>query len=419
MTFDSITPLLTQTRKLKNKFAKPSSTKWALLLIGVFVANTVSAAAADIFLTLIVLATAIELISTKSMRPFTSVNALTLLILTWTFANIAGYISSAPLNKYQTDEILGLRWVLSIFCCVYAGSKIKFDDRWFTYTYAAVSILVFIALIPRSNFIDNRFFAFYNNPNVLAMAILIPWSFLAGFLADFETKKSNWILKILSLLVLTTGLFATYTRGAWLAALTAFVITIVFNKNKKYLYTCGAVAISIFIMFYFNFFGFAERILYSFDVSTGSSQSLRLVVWKVSWKVFLDHPWFGTGFYESYRLFPKYYYEMGLQDNMILTHSHNQYLQVLVSGGLVGLSAYMTFFLLLIRYFYRSFKYAYNLTQRNVALGALLTIVAYMIGSLVECPLMIHEPRTFLLLVLGGSYGYLRQVRSEESPRLN
>lgn len=395
---------------------KISSVKWDLLFLGAFVANIINSAATDIFFVLLVLFAIFAVLRTKSIKPFTPLNALNVLILIWVFANIVGYIFlSMPLTREQTEEILGLRWVISVYGCIYAGSKIKLNESWLSYTFIFLASLVAFAMLQHLNFDAHRFFGFYKNPNVFAMALLIPLAFVTGFVATPSANVQIKALNFIVLLILACALFFTYTRGAWIAAASAFFVAALINKNKKYIYASLIMALCCIVMFYFNILNFADRLAYSFDLSSGSSQSLRLIVWKVSWQVFLDHPWFGVGFYESYRLFPQYYHQMGLQNNMILTHSHNQYLQVLVSSGIVGFLVYLIFFAITLRYFYRVFTRNRNNIQGKVALGAFLTIIVFMVSSLFDSPLMISEPRGFLILVLGGSYGFLRGFFSQKT----
>lgn len=387
--------------------------KWSILLFAAFIGSFLGSAITDIIFTIIGLAVVLDIVRNRSMSDIKFISPLNILILIWIAANILGYFASVDVREEQIEEILGLRWAFSIYFCVYLGTKLNVKISYVTSAYLVASLLIIWAIFQHQSFDGYRFFGFYKNANVFSMALLIPWAFLVGFFSTTYTNRFELLIRVLALLTFSIGLFFSYTRGAWFSILIVLFFTALISKNKKYIFAVGSIVGVSVTMFILNFKGFADRILYSFDLTTGSSQSLRLVVWKVSWQTFLDHPWFGIGFYESYRMFPKYYELMGLQNNMILTHSHNQFLQVLVSGGIVGFTAYVLIFFLLFKYFYFQFKSRKDTKNKSVALGSMLVILSYMLISIPECPLMSNEPRGFLILYLAVCYGYLQKNGSQ------
>lgn len=307
----------------------------------------------------------------------------------------------------QIEQIFGLRWILALYACIYAGSKIHISKKYLECAFIAFSALVAISLFRFEKYDGIRLQGFYHNPNVFSLAMVIPWAFMVGFASTQIKKSLSGTAFLISISVLSIALFLSYTRGVWIAAAGCLLILTLFKKHRIYLYLFFAGVFSAALMFTFNLFQFQNRIKYSFDLTKGSSQSLRITGWKVGWQIFLDHPWFGTGFYETLRLFPTYYQKMGIRDQIVLIHTHNQFLQVLDDSGLVGFSAFIIFFSFILKYFFQSYKAHMTPATQSISLGTFLAISVFLLSSISESPLMVNEPRAFLILIGGTSYGYL------------
>src|SRR3989475_5060492 len=65
------------------------------------------------------------------------------------------------------------------------------------------------------------------------------------------------------------------------------------------------------------------------EVSSGKRASMR----RDTWRIFLDHPFVGTGLGTLQLVYPPY---ESLYDGKIVNHTHNDYLEVLAETGLLG-----------------------------------------------------------------------------------
>ena len=65
------------------------------------------------------------------------------------------------------------------------------------------------------------------------------------------------------------------------------------------------------------------------EVASGKRASMR----KDTWKIFLDHPWMGTGLGTLQTVFPPY---ETLYDGRVVNHSHNDYVEALSDTGILG-----------------------------------------------------------------------------------
>ncbi|HWU43514.1 MAG TPA: O-antigen ligase family protein, partial [Bdellovibrio sp.] len=348
--------------------------------------------------------------------------AILFFILGWLLCNVIGYITSSPMGSEQWEEIFGFRWLIGFLACIYAGRHISIISNFqvgkASIFFLSVLIMGLIWQIYHPTNLNiyggiERLHGFYHNPNNFALAMVIPWTFLLGWLTE-SFLSTNKLPRLISIcfLTLTVVLYATFTRSAWVGMFASIVAVIVITKNRKLYFSFFSTAVFFALLFVFNIFSFKERLMYSFDIQKGNSSALRLLIWKVNWNIFLDHPFFGVGFWENIRLVPAYYKKLGIENETILIHAHNQFLQILVGSGIIGFSFYCATFIFGIFCFLRKYRTVQNESQRKIALAGALVLIGFLFSGLFESPLMFHEPRTFLLLFAGLTAGYVSETKS-------
>ena len=65
------------------------------------------------------------------------------------------------------------------------------------------------------------------------------------------------------------------------------------------------------------------------EVSSGKRASMR----RDTWRIFVEHPWMGTGLATLQVVFPPY---ETLYDGRIVNHAHNDYVEALAEAGIAG-----------------------------------------------------------------------------------
>jgi O-antigen ligase len=118
--------------------------------------------------------------------------------------------------------------------------------------------------------------------------------------------------------------------------------------------------------------------------NSGVARDRRLVMCKDTSRVFLDHPWLGTGLGTLPFVYPRYesYY-----DGFIVNHAHNDYLELLADTGVVGGFCGIAFLVIL-------FRQAGSQLRRAVS----PTVVAFRSGALAACAgLLAHSAVDFNL----------------------
>ena len=127
-------------------------------------------------------------------------------------------------------------------------------------------------------------------------------------------------------------------------------------------------------------------------------QLIRLVLWKVAWRMFQDHPWLGVG-PSNYNTAYAYYYQGSLAGQRIWGEAHNLYLNQLAERGLLGLAA-------LAAVLGSIAARAWRRARRNPNawnLWAWGAVVAFLVMNLTEDAFQVELMTTFFLFIWAWS----------------
>ena len=180
------------------------------------------------------------------------------------------------------------------------------------------------------------------------------------------------------------ALLFTMTRGAWLA-LFAGVAVLAVTLRSRTVAVAGVLGVAILVAFTLFYARDQGRTIAVTTMATSEPDrnvGTRLVLWDMSWHMFLDHPLLGVGMGD-------YSTEAAqrLQGRAARTtvDSHNVFLHVLATRGLLGFVPLVAYFAalvaMLIGLVRRSEK---GSLERHYAAGALAVTAAVLAGSLTE-----------------------------------
>jgi O-antigen ligase len=126
--------------------------------------------------------------------------------------------------------------------------------------------------------------------------------------------------------------------------------------------------------------GKLETVSVEFSRETADTYTLRQNIWRTTWELIKDHPVAGVGFGGYWIAITKYHRASG---ETTPQEAHNDYLELLASGGLIGLSIAVWFIVMFVRAARRKMRGAHRYS-RAVTLGALAGILAVAVHSLVD-----------------------------------
>lgn len=172
-------------------------------------------------------------------------------------------------------------------------------------------------------------------------------------------------------LYLIVLLFLISTRIAFIA-IAALIVVILINQFRQGSYRRGilyASLISLLILF-LSYNGYlSERVenVYNVNIENKSDLENRFVIWNCATQVFEENDFkiFGLGLENSNDLLRDCYYQKNFFGKDLGYHAHNQYLQTLIAGGIIG---FLVLMFLMIYAFIQAIKH------RNLALLAFILV---------------------------------------------
>ena len=213
-----------------------------------------------------------------------------------------------------------------------------------------------------------------------AHSVAFPLTFLTVrlFAPDLRWKErllwlGGWGLMIFALLF-------SLTRGVWLAYLVVLgVLGVV--KGGRAVFAVGACGVLLSLFLLGAGSGVRERVtqIFDFKANVGRSQ-----IWQANLDMIKDRPWFGWG-YGNYRKFRDPYYQRYPEADTT-AHAHNNFLQLWVDGGLIGLAAFLFLCWVILRAGWQTYSLAPVEAEpvRSLALGGTLGVLGFLLGGLTQ-----------------------------------
>ena len=193
--------------------------------------------------------------------------------------------------------------------------------------------------------------------------------------------------------VLAAGVFASFSRGAWLGmGLAGVVMLAVASPRSRRLLLPAAAGLLLLALLgtagllptvIADRLGVVAEYFGPFDVRrvdvTPENWSVveRMAHWQAAWYMFLEHPWLGIGPGNYAAVYDRYYLPGWIEP---LGHAHNYYLNLAAETGLFGVLGFVLTLVLAFRATIRGLR-APHAFWRTVALGVLGALVAIALHS--------------------------------------
>ncbi len=223
-------------------------------------------------------------------------------------------------------------------------------------------------------------FGSYTNRNHFAglMEMLVPFGLVTS--VSLSVDGSLRLLSIFGSLVMLASVFVSGSRGGMLAVVVALLVFVYHYWRQERTSTAlrtimGAAVLSSIFIGFFSYERVASRSVME------ASDSIRLQIARDSLGLVAEHPFLGSGLgtftavYPHVRTFPT---------DLFVNAAHNDYVQLTVETGLLGLLCAATFLFLV---FHNALRYIHRARQSwfsAVTLAATLSCVALLIHSLFD-----------------------------------
>jgi O-antigen ligase/tetratricopeptide (TPR) repeat protein len=220
----------------------------------------------------------------------------------------------------------------------------------------------------------------------------VPWDIL-------QDPVSLWIGVALALMLVS--ILFSLSRGGFLALVGGFIFCLLVRLSCRggslrveVGLLCLALALGLT-----SWLGWAQIEARLSTLWQGKAlQEGRLPLWSDSLRSVKDFPVWGTG-YGTYQYVEPLYRTTTLLASETIDHVHNDYIEMLVEGGLVGLVLILLVIGHILRRGYRAVRWHRSHRARSLALGALLAFVTVVIHSIGDFGLHIPAIALFATVI--------------------
>ena len=216
----------------------------------------------------------------------------------------------------------------------------------------------------------------------------------------FQKPRQRWVWT--SIGIITLALLLTLTRQAWFGFLIGSVFLVSVWRKKMLL----LLPIMLLVVYTVSPLSVQTRILVPF-LGMDRTFETRTNLWQVGWEIFKDYPLTGCGFRcvdLIYNQYPDPLYEKthDLRRSVkYLRGMHNNFMQLAVDTGILGLTAWLGIWVCFFRLLYHRAKAIKKDPQERWAIyGSAAAVLAFLAGGFFESNLYDSEVAMVLYFIM-------------------
>ena len=344
-----------------------------------------------------------------------------------------GVLSTEATRALSLDAFATRFFIINLcVCSVFFAAAFTFIDskkraRRVTYVVAIFgSVIAFFGVLQRLADPEGiygmrptpqaiSFGPFVNQHHFAAMMELTA-GLVLGLLLGSGLKRDRKAFLLIAAILMSIALFFTGSRGGVIsfAGVIAFVTAATYflpaKKNTgrrgqetdpkihRLVFLTAAVVLSLLVIGLVFYLGAGDSLLRGFgfqeqnvDVSSG-----RIHIWKTGIDIFLANPLIGTGLDTFGTAFSRFDTNSGA---FRIEQAHNDYLQMLTDGGIIGFGCVAVFIWLLFSNGIRAVARSTDPLVRSMRIGALAGCLGIAIHSFFDFPLRTPSNALFFLLL--------------------
>ena len=222
------------------------------------------------------------------------------------------------------------------------------------------------------------------NKNHFAYLMEMGFGLGLGLLLAGGVKRERLLIYVALLLPIWIALVLSNSRGGILAMLVQIVVAALFlMKQQSVALRTALVVVLVVGILFGTFWVGGDRLASNFEAATNELATTRAgasrnEIWRATLKMFAAHPILGVGLGGYWIGITAYHDASGL---MTPQEAHNDYLELLSSGGVIGFAIGVWFVVAVVRAARRNLLAG---DMRTVRLGAILGITGVAAHSLVD-----------------------------------
>jgi O-antigen ligase len=221
--------------------------------------------------------------------------------------------------------------------------------------------------------------------------VLIPFA-----MSIFGGLRSTWRWGVLVVIgLMFTALLITFSRGGLLGTLVGIMLVISRYLKPKMIFTFLAIITILFLAILINptIFSLIEELL---KLDKSASVMSRVDFWKDTWRIFLNHPFWGVGlgnlgYYSTYA------------SNAKLS-AHNIILGLMAEAGIAGCVFFSILIMRVLKKLVNSYKIVLDEFGRNMLWGITSAMVGAIVHSMFEPTFEGIEFSIFIWTIVGVAF---------------
>ena len=354
----------------------------------------------------------------------------------------------APVTQALSMDPYATRFFLIrlLMCLVFFAAALVYISGRNIQTKAAVSIvtfatlLAFFAILLRLAIPDDGIYGLRQTPQAIPFgpfvnqhhfaALMEMTSGLAlGLLFGGGVARERKILLGLAAAIMGIAIIFTGSRGGLISYLGVILFSTVASfawgtdhtsredndsrsrSRRNLLVMTAAGGLVLLVLGSVLFLGGEAALLRGIGLQQGVEDvtSGRAHFWQIAWQIFLSNPILGAGFDAFGVAFTRYDTWNG---QFRVEQAHNDYLQILADGGILGFACVAAFVFVLVRKGITTISRRTSDIHRSVSAGALAGCFGILIHSFFDFPLRTPSNAFFFLLLVVLAVGYVPAKRS-------
>ena len=338
-------------------------------------------------------------------------------------SNVWSAISADPFqSRFFALQILALTVFLAL---LYRYANTERRVRVLVYTILAVAVMSAVFGLLRhttqheTGFVlpllrQNQGYAQFVNKNHFAYLMEMAFGLGLGILIAGAIKRDQVMIYLALLLPIWTGLVLANSRGGILAMLAQVLVAalMLLSVQASGIARSSVVKVVLIVVLgagvlFGTFLVGGDRLATNFEAATSefhtetsTDGASRNEIWRASLKMFVAHPILGVGLGGYWTGITPYHDASG---RMTPQEAHNDYLELLSSGGLIGFAIGIWFVVAIVRMIRKNLSVD-NGFRRAVRFGAVLGLAGVAAHSLVDFGLhIIVNAVVFMTLIMLGT----------------
>jgi O-antigen ligase len=345
----------------------------------------------------------------------------------------AGALNIEPTNALSLDAFSTRLFVVRTICyLIFFASALVFIDTQKRVRIATSAIVIFGSLIAFFGILQRlanpeAIYGMRPTPQAIPFGPFVNQHHFAGFmeitsglvfgmLLGGGLKRDRKAFLLIAAVLMATALVFTGSRGGLLSFAGVFVFAVAASyllravnqkdrkadasqPTRKFTAVAAGTGLTLLIVGLVFYLGGGDSMLrgLGFQQMQTDVTSGRIHYWQVALEIFKANPIIGAGLDAFGNAFTRYDTLNGIYR---IEQAHNDYLQMLADGGVIGLGCVLAFTFLIFRSGIRNITSLGDELDRGIAIGALAGCFGIAIHSFFDFPLRTPSNALFFLLLI-------------------